>query len=144
LPRAVDISLRVRYAETDKMGVVYHAHYLVWFEIGRTEYCRAAGIPYRRMEEEGIFIPVTAAECTYRRPARYDDTVTIRTRLGNAGSRGLSFFYEASAADDGRLLATGSTRHIFTGEAGRPITIPERIRAAFARFAEGPTSDQAG
>ena len=131
--RAVEHSIRVRYAETDRMGIVYHAHYLVWFEIGRTEFCRAAGIPYRRMEEEGILIPVTGVDCKYRRSARYDDDVTIRTRMGDVGSRGLTFFYEVLGAD-GSLLAEGSTRHLFTDLGTKPIRIPEKIRQKFAEF----------
>ena len=74
--RVVETKLRVRYAETDKMGVVYHAHYVVWFEVGRTEYCRAAGLPYRSMEESGGLILVTGLDCRYRRPARYDDALS--------------------------------------------------------------------
>src|SRR5258706_11914189 len=128
--RAVEHSIRVRYAETDRMGIVYHAHYLVWFEIGRTEFCRAAGIPYRQMEEEGILIPVTGVNCTYRRAARYDDFITIRTRMGDVGSRGLTFFYEI-VAEGGTLLAEGSTRHLFTDLKTKPIRIPEKIRARF-------------
>ena len=131
--RAVEHSIRVRYAETDRMGIVYHAHYLVWFEIGRTEFCRAAGIPYRQMEEEGILIPVTGVDCKYRRSARYDDDVTIRTRMGDVGSRGLTFFYEVLGAD-GSLLAEGSTRHLFTDLGTKPIRIPEKIRERFAEF----------
>ncbi len=131
--RTVEHSIRVRYAETDRMGIVYHAHYLVWFEIGRTEFCRAAGIPYRKMEEEGILIPVTGVDCTYRRAARYDDDVTIRTRVGEVGSRGLTFFYEV-VGPDGTLLAEGSTRHVFTDVTTKPIRIPEKIRSGFAEF----------
>jgi acyl-CoA thioester hydrolase len=131
--RVVEHSIRVRYSETDRMGVVYHTNYIVWFEIGRTEFCRAAGIPYRQMEEEGILIPVTGVDCTYRRPARYDDGVTIRTRMGEVGSRGLTFFYEL-VGEDGKLLAEGSTRHIFTDLTTKPIRIPENIRTRFAEF----------
>ena len=131
--RTVEHSIRVRYSETDRMGVVYHTNYIVWFEIGRTEFCRAAGIPYRRMEDEGILIPVTGVDCVYRRPARYDDGITIRTRMGDVGSRGLTFFYEI-LGEDGSLLAEGSTRHLFTDAASRPIRIPEHVRATFATF----------
>jgi acyl-CoA thioester hydrolase len=131
--RAVDHRMRVRYAETDRMGVVYHANYLIWFEIGRTEFCRAAGIPYRQMEEEGVLIPVTGLECKYRRPAHYDDTILIRTRMGDVGSRGLSFFYEIRNDRD-ELLAEGSSRHIFTNVESKPIAIPPRVRETFAAF----------
>lgn len=132
--RSVEHSLRVRYSETDRMRIVYHANYIVWFEIGRTEFCRAAGFPYREMEEQGVLILVTGVDCRYRRSASYDDEVTIRTRMGDVGSRGLSFFYEIVRGDDGTLLAEGSTRHVFVDGAGRPIRIPEEIHAAFSRF----------
>jgi acyl-CoA thioester hydrolase len=132
--RAVEHSVRVRYSETDKMGIVYHANYIVWFEIGRTEFCRAAGFPYSEMEREGILILVTGVDCRYRRSASYDDEVTIRTRMGDTGSRGLSFFYEIVRSDDGALLAEGSTRHIFVDGNGKPIRIPEAIHGAFSSF----------
>ena len=133
-PKAVDHSVRVRYSETDSMGIVYHANYVVWFEIGRTEFCRAAGYPYRAMEEQGILILVTGVDCRYRRAAKYDDLVTIRTRMGDVGSRGLSFFYEVALAGVGTLLAEGSTRHVFVDRTSRPIPIPSSIRDAFGRF----------
>src|SRR5262249_52764098 len=79
--RGVATPVRVRYAETDRMGIVYHAHYIVWFEIGRTNYCRAAGMPYRAMEDSGLWILVTAVDCKYRGPARYDDEVRVRAEL---------------------------------------------------------------
>jgi len=133
-PRTVEHSVRVRYSETDRMGIVYHANYIVWFEIGRTEFCRAAGYPYTAMEEQGVLILVTGVDCRYRRAARYDDRVTIRTRMGDVGSRGLSFFYEVTRTGDGALLAEGSTRHVFVDGTNRPITIPPAIREAFAGF----------
>lgn len=132
--RAVDHEIRVRYSETDRMGIVYHANYIVWFEIGRTEFCRAAGMPYRKMEESGILILVTGVECKYRQSARYDDAILLRTRLGEVGSRGLSFFYEIRRQGAGELLAEGSTRHLFANGESRPIPIPENIRATFAEF----------
>jgi len=139
--RAVEHSVRVRYSETDKMGIVYHANYIVWFEIGRTEFCRAAGFPYSAMEEQGVLILVTGVDCRYRRSASYDDEVTIRTRMGDTGSRGLSFFYEIVRSDDGTLLAEGSTRHIFVDGSGKPITIPSAIREAFALFVDENPGD---
>ncbi|MGH9317650.1 MAG: acyl-CoA thioesterase [Thermoanaerobaculia bacterium] len=131
--RVVETSLRVRYAETDRMGVVYHGHYLVWFEIGRTEYCRAAGLPYRKMEESGLWILVTRAECTYRRGARYDDAIRVRSRLTELQSRGLTFSYEVMDAED-RPLADGSTRHVFADSSGRPRRAPPEILEALERF----------
>ena len=132
--RVVEHSVRARYSETDRMGIVYHAHYIVWFEIGRTEFCRSAGFPYRMMEEQGVLILVTGVDCKYRRAARYDDRVTIKTRMGEVGSRGLSFFYEIVRSEDGALLAEGSTRHLFVDAETRPIPIPVSIREAFEKF----------
>src|SRR5262245_64306190 len=83
--------LRVRYAETDKMGIVYHANYLVWFEIGRTEFCRVAGFPYRSMEDSGLWILVTDVECRYRKSAHYDDEILVRTTMPELGSRIVKF-----------------------------------------------------
>ncbi len=87
--RVVESRLRVRYSETDQMGIVYHAHYLVWFEIGRTEWCRAAGIPYAEMERAGLFIPVTRVEATFRRRSSYDDAIRIEAAHGGALGPGL-------------------------------------------------------
>ena len=124
--RVVETPLRVRYAETDRMGIVYHSHYIVWFEIGRTDYCRAAGMPYRAMEESGLFILVTGLECRYRRPARYDDALRVRSRLTELASRGLSFGYEIVDAED-RLLAEGTTRHVFADINGKPRRAPGEV-----------------
>jgi acyl-CoA thioester hydrolase len=115
------------------MGIVYHGNYIVWFEIGRTDYCRAAGIPYRAMEDAGLLILVTAAECRYRRPARYDDAVRVRSRLTDLASRGLTFGYEI-ADDQDRILAEGTTRHVFADAVGRPRRAPPEIIEKLERF----------
>ena len=99
------------------MGIVYHAHYLVWFEIGRTEWCRAAGLPYADMERSGLFIPVTRVECAFRRRSSYDDPIRVLTRMAELGGRGCTFAYEVRNPA-GDLLADGSTRHVFTDAAG--------------------------
>jgi acyl-CoA thioester hydrolase len=131
--RTVDIAVRVRYAETDQMGIVYHAHYAVWFEIGRTEFCRAAGLPYRQLEESGLRIPVTGLELKYRRPARYDDDLTVRTALAELSPRGLTFAYEV--LDGGALrMADGSTRHIFADIRGKLRRAPESVVQTLERF----------
>ena len=97
----------VRYAETDQMGVVYHANYLVWMEVGRVEYWRAAGLRYRDMEkEDGVLLVVAEANCRYRSPAVYDEEVIIRTKIGEANARMIRFEYELISADDGRTLAS--------------------------------------
>lgn len=133
--RVVQTDLRVRYSETDQMGIVYHSHYLVWFEIGRTEWCRAAGVPYAGMERSGLFIPVTRAECTYRGRSRYDDALSVRTRMSELASRGCAFAYEIRGPE-GTLLADGSTRHVFTDAAGRVRRGSAEILATLARFRE--------
>jgi acyl-CoA thioester hydrolase len=129
----VETSLRVRYSETDRMGIVYHGNYIVWFEIGRTEYCRAAGMPYRAMEDAGVLILVTSVACTYRRSARYDDPITVRARMTELTSRGCAFGYEILGAD-GAVLADGSTRHVFADAAGRPRRAPEEFLRPLAAF----------
>ena len=128
----VDARLRVRYAETDQMGIVYYANYLVWMEVGRVEYCRAAGILYRDMEaEDGILLTVAEATCRYASPARYDEEVVVRTCIAEANPRMIRFGYQMTEAASGRRLATGETKHIFCGRDGKPRKLPERYRAAF-------------
>src|SRR5579884_4054148 len=103
---AHEMSLRVRYAETDQMGVAYHANYLVWMEMGRVEYCRAQGVRYRDVEEkEGLALAVAEVECRYRAPARYDDEVTVKTWIDHANRKMVKFCYELHEGE--RLLATG-------------------------------------
>jgi acyl-CoA thioester hydrolase len=131
--RTVETRLRVRYSETDRMGIVYHGHYIAWFEIGRTEYCRAAGVPYRVLEDSGLLILVTRVECRYRRSARYDDEVRIVTGLSELASRGLAFIYEVFDARE-QLLAEGGTRHVFADTAGRPMRAPKDVVEVLARF----------
>jgi len=117
-------SVRVRYPETDAMGVVHHTHCLVWFEIGRTELMRAAGYPYARMESEGLRFPVIEATCRYHRPARYDDLVTVESRIEEMTRATTLFSYRIERDHDGMLLATGMTRHAATDPAGRPRRLP--------------------
>ena len=129
----VESTVRVRYAETDGQGVVYHANYLVWFEVGRTDFCDAAGYPYARMESEGVFIAVTELRALFRKAARYGDVVTVRTRFGGMRSRGCTFFYEV-LLPDGSLAVEGETHHVFRDGAGRPRHVPAGVAAAFCAF----------
>jgi acyl-CoA thioester hydrolase len=115
------------------MGIVYHANYIVWFEIGRTDYCRAAGMPYRAMEDAGLLILVTEVTCRYRRSARYDDAVVVRARMTELASRGLAFGYEIVDGED-RILAEGTTRHVFADTEGKPRRAPGEIIAALEAF----------
>lgn len=122
--------LRVRYAETDKMGVVYYGNYFVWFEVGRTDLCRQCGFSYRDMElEHDAYLMVVAAECRYRRPARYDDDLVVLTRLADLAKRTARFDYRVVRAAAGELLAEGSTSHVVADGAGRPRSFPERQAA---------------
>jgi acyl-CoA thioester hydrolase len=121
-----EASLRVRYAETDKMGVVYHANYLIWFEIGRTEYCRARGFSYRDMEEsENAFLVVVESYCRYKAPAYYDDILVVRTHITELRRRSLRFGYEIIREPDGTVIAEGETGHVVTDENGRVRSMPQ-------------------
>jgi acyl-CoA thioester hydrolase len=124
--------LRARYAETDQMGVVYYANYLVWMEVARVEYCRAFDINYRDMEmQAGVMLAVAEANCRYAFPARFDDEVEIRTWVAQASSRMVTFAYEMRLAADGKKLASGETRHIFCNRNLKPCRMPEKYRAKF-------------
>ncbi len=121
----VETQIRVRYAETDQMGVVYYANFFVWFEIGRVEHLRARGFSYRDLEaEDGRFIPVVEARCRYKSPARYDDVLTLRTRLARQRGSILDYAYEVVRAADGQLLATGETRHVVVDKDFQPTELP--------------------
>jgi acyl-CoA thioester hydrolase len=130
--RVTTSAVRVRYAETDKMGVVYYSNYLVWFEIGRTDWLRDTGWTYRSMEDDGIQLPVIEAHCEYRQGARYDDQVDIRTRASKLSAVRIRFDYEAARRSDGIVLATGYTVHATTDRGGRPMRMPDRVKELFA------------
>jgi acyl-CoA thioester hydrolase len=118
--------IRVRYAETDQMGVVYYANYLVWMEVARVELCKVCGFNYREMEEDGILLVVAEANCRYASPARFDDEVVIKSWVEQAGSRMATFRYEMCGSADGRKIATGFTRHIFLTRDFRPARLPSK------------------
>lgn len=122
-------TVRVRYPETDKMGVVHHSHFLVWFELGRTELMREAGCPYAEMEREGVWMPVVEASCRYLSPARYDEVLEVRTALADVSRVTARFEYSVQRVSDGRVLATGATRHAATDARGVPRRMPDRIVA---------------
>jgi acyl-CoA thioester hydrolase len=125
-------TVRVRYAETDKMGVVYYAHYLVWFEIGRTEWLRETGWTYRGMEDEGFALPVIDVRCEYKVGAKYDDEIEIRTTARLVSPVRLAFDYDLVRRSDLTLLASGSTVHVTVDRAGRPVRLPPRVRELLA------------
>ena len=121
--------IRVRYAETDRMGVVYYANYLVWFEVARTEWLRETGWSYRDMERDGTALPVIEAHCEYRQPARYDDELEVRTRATLLTPVRVRFDYEVVRPADGITAASGYTVHAALDVNGRPCRLPSRVRA---------------
>jgi acyl-CoA thioester hydrolase len=134
-------SFRVRYAETDQMGIVYYANYLVWFEIGRTDYCRQQGFAYREMEEQdGLYIMVAEARCRYKAPARYDDEILVRTWLRDVRKRVIVFGYEVYRLPEEEILAEGETVHVITDREGHPRALPEKYREMFQAGAAAPAA----
>jgi acyl-CoA thioester hydrolase len=121
--------VRVRYAEVDRMGVAYHSRYIEWFEAARTEMLRAAGFPYRALEDSGWRLPVIEVRCEYLKPALYDDEVLIETRVDALDRLRIDLAYEARSAADGTALARGLTRHCFTDGRGRPARVPPEVHA---------------
>lgn len=128
----VETTFRVRYAETDQMGIVYHANYIVWMEIGRIEYCRAAGVCYRDMEEQDeILLTVAKVECRFVYPARYDDEVMVATSITRAHPRLVAFHYQILRAADRKLLAEGETTHVFCNRDMQPRKLPRKYFEPF-------------
>jgi acyl-CoA thioester hydrolase len=127
-----DAQVRVRYAETDQMGVVYHGNYFVWFEVGRVELMRSLGFEYKLMEsEDDCFIVVAEASCRYRHSAKYDELLRVRTRISQTGNRVVKYAYEILRDSDDTLLATGETTHVICGKDGRPKQLPQKYRNKF-------------
>jgi acyl-CoA thioester hydrolase len=118
----------VRYAETDQMGVVYHANYLIWMEVGRVELVRSRGFAYKTLEAEGLFLSVIEANCRYLFPARYDEEVIVETKVTKSSLRGVEFGYRVLSADSERLLAEGMTKHLWLNREMRPARLPEQYR----------------
>ncbi|TAN24371.1 MAG: acyl-CoA thioesterase [Acidobacteria bacterium] len=133
-----ETQVRVRYAETDQMGVVYHANYLVWFEVGRVEHLRQNGINYADMEADNCIVAVVEARCRYKSPARYDDIITIRTRVTSQRGPIIRFEYEALRADDGVLLAEGETVHVCIDREFQACPLPDKYRLPLAETGLGP------
>src|SRR5262245_3275213 len=124
--------VRVRYAETDQMGIVYYSNYLVWFEVGRTDWLRESGWSYRDMEAEGYALPVIEARCSYQESARYDDEIEVRTSSTLESPVRIQFLYEVVRLADGMTLATGMTMHAALDRTGRPRRLPDRVRSMFS------------
>jgi acyl-CoA thioester hydrolase len=131
LSHEVITPVRVRYADTDQMGVVYYANYLVWFEVGRTEWLRAQGSSYAAIEQDGFVLPVVEARCEYRKPLRYDDEVDVGTRALLVTPVRVEFHYTIVRHRDGAVAAEGLTVHAVTDSAGRPKRLPAPIRSLF-------------
>jgi acyl-CoA thioester hydrolase len=129
---SAEARIRVRYAETDQMGVVYYANYLVWMEVARVELCKVCGFNYRDMErDDGILLAVAEANCRYSAPARFDDEVIVKAWISAAATRMVTFSYEMRLAENDRKLAAGFTRHIFLTREFRPVRLPEKYFLMF-------------
>lgn len=127
-PREARPTVRVRYAETDRMGVAYYANYLVWFEVGRTEWLRETGWTYREMETGGLGLPVIEAHCEYKVGVRYDDELEVRTRARLVSPARLAFDYRVVRTADEVVMAVGHTVHATVGQGGRPVRLPARVK----------------
>ena len=129
MKNAVDCEIRVRYAETDQMGVAYYSNYLVWFEVGRSELCRRRGFSYAKLESLGYKLVVTDVHCRYRNSARYDEVVTIRTWLKGLNKRMVTFGYQILRKDQGKeeMIAEGETKHLCLDSYGTPKSLPEEF-----------------
>jgi acyl-CoA thioester hydrolase len=142
-----ETTIRVRYAETDQMGVVYYANFFVWFEVARVEFMRQLGFSYKQMEiEDDSFVVVAKASCTYKHPAKFDDVVRIRTEIADSRKRTITFHYEVFKDAPRVLLATGETLHVICDSHGRPKSLPEKYRKYFplthaANTVAGRTAD---
>jgi acyl-CoA thioester hydrolase len=134
-PPVGEARFRVRYAETDKMGVVYHSNYLVWFEVGRVELLRQLGFSYREMEvQDDCHIAVVDVRCRYKQPARYDDEIVVRTKLKNARESLLHFGYEVVRAADDLLLAEGDSTHLAVNSKFQKTQLPKKYQQAFEKI----------
>lgn len=134
----VETRVRVIYGDTDQMGVVYYANYFRYFEIGRTEFLRAAGSTYRELEASDSYLPVVEASCRYRASARYDDLLRVRTRLQILRRASVAFEYEILRNDDPEVISTGHTMHACLGKDGRPARIPDAV----IRRLKGPEHEE--
>lgn len=132
-----ETEIRVRYAETDQMGIVHHSNYLVWFELGRSEFCRARGFSYKEMEEvDNALMVVAEAYCRYKSPAYYEDVLTIRTKLEEMRSRSIRFVYEVVRASDNAFLAEGETLHLVTDKNKKVRSLPQQYKEKLLQMPE--------
>ena len=131
-----EISLRVKYQETDKMGVVYYANFFIWFEVGRNEYFRELGFPYVELEKEGLFLPVVKSSCEYKSPAYYDDLISLKTSVKNFTPARLTFCYNIYRKPDNMLLAFGETIHAFVNNNAKPVNLKKKSSELYDRLNE--------
>ncbi|MBI4970261.1 MAG: acyl-CoA thioesterase [Candidatus Omnitrophica bacterium] len=131
-PEVYDWDIRVRYSETDQMGVTYYANYFVWFEVARTEYFRSKGVDYTEIEKRKIFLAVVDAQCKYLAPTRYDDLLTVRTWIGRLGKTSMTFGYEIIEKKSQKRIAQGNSSHVFVNEKIEPVRIPEEVTRSFS------------
>jgi acyl-CoA thioester hydrolase len=131
-PRASSSTIRVRYAETDQMGIAHHAEYFAWFEVARTDLLRACGTTYRQMEADGVRLPVIEASARYLKPVLYDDVLEVRTEVTGVGGARVGFAYEVRREGTEGPLATGATEHATVDMRGRPRRIPDVLRRCLA------------
>ncbi len=129
----VDCEIRVRYAETDQMGVAYYANYLVWFEVGRSEFCRNKEFSYADLEATGYKLVVTDAQCRYRNAARYDEAITVRTWLKSLNSRMITFGYRILRKEKEEVIAEGETRHLCVDSNSKPKSLPKEFAVRLGR-----------
>jgi acyl-CoA thioester hydrolase len=127
----VETTLRVRYAETDAMGIVYHTNYIVWFEVGRGEFMRQRGGNYREFEDQGLYLPVSEVDARFIGSARYDDEIVVRTSVEELRSRTITLYYEVVMKDSGQVLVTGHTKHLCVDREGRVRRLPLDLLHAF-------------
>jgi acyl-CoA thioester hydrolase len=129
-----ETSLRVRYQETDKMGIVYHTNYLVWFEVGRTDLLRHHGMAYSQIEQMGYLLPVTDLECHYVEPAKYEEEIIVKTKVEFFNGVRIVFAYEAVRKADGALLAHGKTYHAWVDVKMRPVNMKKKLPELYAKL----------
>jgi len=129
-----DTKIRVRYKETDQMGIVHHSNYYTWFEVGRTEFMRSLGLTYRTMEERGFMLPLTETYCQYKQGAKYDDVVIVRTKMTRFSGVRITMEYDVIREDDGKLLARGKTVHAITDKNLKPINIAKHDKEIYQLF----------
>ena len=130
-PEIFEWDIRVRYSETDQMGVTYYANYFVWYEVARTEYFRNKRVDYRKIEGRGIYLAVVDAQCRYLAPTRYDDLLSVRTWIDRMGKSSMTFKYELIEKNSGKRIAEGSSSHVFVNSKIEPVRIPEEVSKAF-------------